>query len=97
MIVMTDRGSRGLLVRVTPRSARIGLPEPPAEFAHNEDEWFLSVGASEKEPLDSSLKLDFAAKVQLRRTRNLHAIANDSRANLCAARAELPRPKLALA
>jgi hypothetical protein len=41
----TDRGSAGVLLRFEPGgSIRIGLPEPPREYAFSEDEWFLNVG-----------------------------------------------------
>ena len=49
MTVTTDRSSAGLLVRAGPRSARIGLPQPPADYPFNPEEWFLNLG---KQSLD---------------------------------------------
>jgi len=60
MVVMTDRPSAGLLVRVTPRSARIGLPQPPSDFVHDEEEWFLNLGGGRSLNLEQMRKLVFA-------------------------------------
>ncbi len=60
LTVMTDRGSAGLLIRLGKHSARIGFPQPPSDFVHDEDEWFLNLGTGESLDLQHMRRLLFA-------------------------------------
>jgi len=45
LTIETDRPNSALLVRHNPDGSLVlGLPRPPAQFLHNEDEWSLVVG-----------------------------------------------------
>ena len=48
-----DRLNSGLWVRSRPSLAiMLGIPEPPTDFVHGEDEWFLRYGKKDQDLLD---------------------------------------------